>query len=438
MPKTLLIFIIVFLSFKALPAQHLLSNCNPDSIKSSRNNYIYSNFQYLNFYNVKKKDGAIRKLYSLRQFLKGSLQLGNYQLDISYHYDRLEGFTNQLDSLTGRLRLQYHNRKISTQISRDFFYGRLHLGASYNDYWGAGIGYKTSDRGFNIEVSPYSGFLFGQVENSQGRVPLAAYAISGRLFYKNTALQYQRIAPLHPDTSYQNDIYGDIFFAETHFQLPWQLKMSSTAAYGNIRAYLNYLHNAYGYLDHFRYFFYSLQFNRTFYENNQISIGNTAFYGWSGKESYLEIWPFNYWSQLLASKTRITRTDVKLNLPFFEYRKDLNYKRKNVFVSGRFRFRWSQLIFGNTFIYKERYFIVYPVLIGYNTYSYSINPKTDGLLLLNGQLETTYKKFKAIWIMSQLLPVDFSRLHKSTDFSGNGDQISGGFRVSVSVYYLLN
>ncbi len=118
----------------------------------------------------------------------------------------------------------------------------------------------------------------------------------------------------------------------------------------------------------------------------------------------------------MASKTRFTKTEVKLNLPFIEYNKHLDFKRKNKVLSGNFRIHWSQLLVRNKFIYKERYFILYPVLIGYKTYPYSFNSEIDGLLLLNGQVEGTFKRLKILFEISQLLPVRFSNLYKTTEF----------------------
>ena len=438
MPRMFIIIILICSSLQTLPAQLLFKTNVSDSIKTNQSHYLQSGLQYTNFYSKEQPDGTIRKLYALQQFLKTSIQFDNYRLIISYRDNRLEGFANHLDSLSGRLKLRYRNRGLMTKLSRKIFNGRLHLIALNNDFWGGGIGYETPDYGIKIEAFPFSGFLAGQVENSRGNVPLAAYSIAGRIFYKSTALSYQRLAPLRPDSSYQNNIYGDIFSAETDISLPWQLELNTSAKYGNIRVYLNYRHNPYGYLDHFQFFYYSLLIKRRFYENNQITLGNNGFYGWSGKDSYLEIWPFNYWSQLLASKTRFTKTDVKLNLPFIEYIRRLNIKRKNTALSAKFRIRWSQLLVQNKFIYKERYFIVYPVLIGYHTYSYSYKTETDGLLLLNGQLEGVFKRLKAIVEISQLFPVNFNAVHKATAFSGNSSRESGGFRVSFSLRYRFN
>ncbi len=435
MPKVFILIVFLFIFFQGLPAQPRFKSSDSDTIKTNQSNYLQTSLHYTNFYTLKKPDGTVRRLYSLQQFLKSSVQFNKYQLAVSYRDYRLESFANHLDTLSGRLRFQYRNRAIKAKLSQNLFNGRLYLSALYNDFWGAGIGFETSDYGFNIDVSPYSGVFAGQVENSGGNVPLAAYSILARIFYQNTAVCYRRLAPLHPDSSYQNNIYGDIVSAETSISLPWQLELSMDASYGNIRAYLNYRHNPYGYLDHFQFFYYSFLIKRVFYENNQLSLGNNGFYGWSGQNSYLEIWPFNYWSQLMASKTRFTKTDMELNLPFIEYIKHLDFKRRNKGLAAGFRIRWSQFLFRNKFIYKERYFILYPVLIGYTTYPYSFKPDIDALLLLNGQVEGTFNELKIRGEISQLLPVRFKNLNKTTDFAGTSSREYGGFWVSLSLQY---
>ncbi len=436
MPKTR-ILLILFLFFQYLPAQYIETDEKKDSCEYLQKDTLYSNLQYINFYTSKHSDGTVQSLFFVRNFVKYSHHFTKRRLEISYLDDRLEGFSNDLDSLSGHMRLYYRNRGIRATVTQNLFTGKLKLSASYNDYWGGGIGFVTSGYGCQIKASPFSGYFLGKVESSRGKVPLALYAYSVTAWYKKDAFKYQRLAPLYPDTSYQNDMYGDVFSGETHFSLPWQVNMDISATYGSLRAYLNYLHNSYGYLDHYRFFYYSMAFRRNFYEKNRISIGNSGSYGWSGKESFFEIWPFNYWSQLLASKTRITKTDMQLNLPFIEYMRYLRFQNEYFNLSGKMRIRWTQLIQKNSFIYKERYFIVYPVLIGYNPYTYSVKTGIDGFFLLYGRLESTLKKWKASVEIMQLLPVSFKNLQKENDFLGNGSQTSGGFWVSVLLQYVL-
>lgn len=437
MPKRSVFILIVFLSCRLLSAQLFFNTTEKDSSEFYAKNTILYHARYINFYTSRQADGARQKLYFLKQLVKGSLVLGLYNLTIAYQDSRLEGFSNQLDSLSGHIRLTYRNRGFNMRASRELMAGRLHLNLFYNDYWGAGLGFCTSDFGFKITVSPFATVLDGTVENSRGRIPLAAYSFSGALRYKKSFFQYQRIAPLRPDTSYQNDIYGDIFSIDGQSPLPWQLHIHASASYGSIRAYLKYNHNFYAYLDHFRFFLYSIRLWRDFTEDNRLAVGNNAFFAWSGNESYLEIWPFNFWGQLLASKTRFTKTDMQLNLPFIEYIRYLKIRNAKVPMEGTFHLRWLQLLQKNAFIYKERYFIVYPLLIGYNTFSYSFQPHTDGFFLLSGQLKATFKKWTAVCAVNQLLPVNFNRLKAATDFSGNGAKVSGGFHLSLSLRYLF-
>ena len=401
-----------------------------------KGNSVYGQYSYTNLLNLVDTSGVKKSAYGHRQLYIGTFKLKKYQIRIGYLQTGINSFINNLDALQDHFRFKYSDRQILASVSGKFSssFG-YEIGASYNNYLGYQIGLRIHDFVIKTNGKSYSSRLKYNISAESGSVPFAVYDFTTEISYKLFKLYYSKLVPIHPKSTFQTNIQGNLLAASFTYPFSKFLLIDSRIEYASFKGALEYNHSKYGYLDQFRYFHYKFKLGWNSNKNHQFSLGNQAYYTGLGTGSYLEIWPFNYWSQLFASKTKLTKMDTDLNLPFVEYVNHFNYNKKKFNFFNKLCFNYAHLLIDNHVETKERYFITYPVLFNYETISYNYNPDWDGIFTLTNSAEFGYKQAILVFDFMQLVPVRFDASSKSDPKKSKNKKSTGGFFISVSLKY---
>ena len=444
-----ILFIQTFLLIKFLSAKSIFEILLPDT-----NHHFISNKDkqfsallegnYFDYFYTSNSLGEKHFCYMQNLLYQNKFYTNDYELSIRFQKLKNKFYTNNLSDISDCFNVSYNSPKLSIGVSKNFNRLKIYGEASYSTRPGGSLSVnfplKNNKISFKSSLNPIEYKVNYDIQDIDGQIPLSVYiyhnqvGMSFRKFSFQTS--FSPLIPIKKQGHFSNKIYGFI----TEGKLTYKYHRFNPFLqfhYGNISAKLKYKGDDYGYLDHLQFYHYLFCLKLKFYRNHQISSGITGIKTWINPETYFDIWPFTYWDIFLASRTRLKKFDNTLNLPFTSFNFIFPFNIKGVMTSTTCSIGYYHFLFEGNIIYKERYFIIYPVMFGYKTKRLEISPDIDGIFRINVNSSLQYGNFQLSIIANQLIPIDFSKVSKAP--SPEEDKIKekerGGTHISIQIGY---
>ncbi len=444
-----ILFIQIFLLVKFLSAQSIFEMLLPDT-----NHHFISNKDkqfsallggnYFDYFHISNSLGEKHFLYAKNYIYQDRFYNNNYELSLSFQKSTNKFYTNNLSDINDCFNISYESPKLSIGVSKNFNRLQIYGDVSYSTKPGGSLHFiiplKTGRFSFKSSLKPLDYKLNYDVQTADGYIPLSVYLFHNQVSLSIRKFRFQTsvlpLLPIKRQGHFSNQIYGFITGGELNYEFH-RLNSSLQFHYGNISAKLKYKGDNYGYLDHLQFYHYLVCSKVRFYKNQHFSLGITGMKTWIKPGTYFDIWPFTYWDVFLASRTRLKKFDNTLNLPFISINSIFPFYIKELRASVSCAIGYYHFLLESDIIYKERYFIIYPIMFGYKTKRLEISPDIDGIFRINVNSSLQYRNFQLSIIANQLIPIDFSKVSKAP--SPGEDKIKkkekGGTHISVSLGY---
>jgi hypothetical protein len=401
---------------------------------------------YFDYLNVSKPSGERRYAFSRSGYWRSVSGQDEYRLVIEYRESEDVMFLNGLDEIDDYFRVRREQHELTLGLETGDGSRGKHAFVTIDNRIGGGAGLKTRlinrDVSLGVEVKPSTAGWEHRVGAASGTIPLSYYSFktsaglsTGRLDI-DTGLS--RLFPVRKEEPFHTSIEGYLIEADLGYGWGKTSRFTARGQYTDASAEFLYDGSSYGYVTGFRVLTYDVEQAWSLAPHHRVSVGVTGLSTRLGDRSYFDIWPFTYWDAFMNYRTRPDHLAADLHMPYVGYRCDLGYDRGALRTRNRLDLTYYHLLVDSNIAYKERYFVLWPVLMAYKPTHVEVDGVPDGLVRLRLGSSLKYGRLSANVTLSQLVPIRFGHLQASGGGGGGGgigEDRHGGFYASLSVAY---
>jgi len=366
-------------------------------------------------------------------------------------------YINNLDDINDRFSFNQYHDQYSVRIKKELknFASTIDGSLTYDQNVSGSLGAK-------LDLSEITLSLNSSLKTAYNRLQYNIKGISDQLDFnyiqwKNsvaletgdifTQISHTTIIPDKNHGDFNNQISGSLFDIKTAYNRWHNLPSNLEISYCHLEGNFKYQGEQYGKIDGLQFLNYKFNQTYTFFSNHSINLGVKGMYSWIKDDSYIDIWPFTFWDAFLCSRTRLKEFNNNIMLPYYSYTYALKQTFKHITFNSNFSMEYCHLLYYSNNVYKERYFVIYPILMSYHTKELDINANIDGVITLKTDTSMTYGKYMLHISLAQLLPfktayvTDFFETGSTDDIgtssSGNniGTNKRGGTSVELKMAY---
>ncbi|MBN1968812.1 MAG: hypothetical protein JXR48_11750 [Candidatus Delongbacteria bacterium] len=455
------ILILIFISYLplvSLPLTNLLYEENRIGVfRNTNNNFISISDNYRNLYSYKDEKGVKQYIYQNNFIFEQSCELFDITFRSYYRYVDDKIYFNSLDNIPDYLSFSKNDNIFFLSGVKNIPSINLKIGSAikYNTLITGSIGfmYMPEDNYilFNSALDENRYSLRYNIKGFTENLDFNYFSLSNsfEIEYDDLALELTYIYdfPIEDHGKFENRISGFGFSSSTKYSFYDKSTSVFNLHYHRVDGDLDCQGDQYGKIDGFQYMKYDAQHEIEFVPKQFLNFGIDGVFTWIGEDSFIDIWPFTFWDLFLCSRTRLKEFETNIILPNLSYSFKPEYKLFNATLTHDFFIKYSHLIFENRNLYKERYFILYPIIVDYKKRELDISSKYDGLFFLKIDTSINISNYEVNLYISQYLPFKYSYItdvfDKNPFNSGNnsGSSISktirGGTELAIKIYYKL-
>ncbi len=446
MNKTIFAFMIFLIPLNAFSYDFITDNFFPKS--SSENNFGLVN-DYRKLYNYKHEDGKKKKLYILSSSFKYAGEVKHFKYDIELRNRKEEYYFNNLSEIRDNLSFNADNTHIACVVRMEKNDKNYKLGGLFSEKPGiiAGFSKNWNKNALNIDYKlMYSKHQFEYgIQSVNDRMHFNWYRSEANIDFKlEKHVFFTSLTTYLPDNQNDNFTY-EIKGYELRYGYQYNtaelLKISSCLLHKRISVDLFSSGNKYAHLDNFRLSKINIEVEYFKHDNVVYAIGMNYYKTRIGEESFFDIWPFTFWDVFMCSRTRLKKMDVDVFIPHAGFSRELTHEISGFVFNHTFSSFYNHLFVNYDIIYKERYFVLYPIITAYRTKEFKFSKIPDGVVDVKYKLSVNHKKLTFNIYFAQLVPVDFSSLKDikdDSDISNSGKSKTwGGFSAGLIMSYNL-
>ncbi|KPK95924.1 hypothetical protein AMJ80_02855 [bacterium SM23_31] len=404
---------------------------------------------YYDYFNFSNSSGQKHYLYNKNKNYHAHFFRNNYRISGFIRMPEQEYYVNNLENIDDSFLITSNYPEYEFNVKKRNSKYQIGIGILYSIRLGGNLQVIIPIKGYNIGLaSSYKlkKYKFAyNVQGFYGEIPFLYYFNNNSLSFTGSQFSFQTtyssIIPTHKKGDYNNKIRGYISTNKVIYTFK-NVKNVFEYTHANIAANLNYKNEEYSYLDNVYYNHYIAYSQISMSEKFKLSIGVTGIKTRIKSESYFDIWPFTYWDVFLQSRTRLKKFNNSLHLPFIVMNYLYSLNKTKIKSDTSFELGYYHKFFTSDIIYKERYPVFYPIFFGYKTKTWDISPDIDGILRLKVDSSWQYKNYNLTILLSQLIPVDFSKLKYKRKAGQKVEVIAekkrGGTNVWISIGYSFN
>jgi hypothetical protein len=421
--KYSLIIFLIIINFEAL-AENLSGYNFFNQIFINNNvvadsNYFYTDYQLFSNYYYSNSSGEKKYWYNSKAEFGSSFLYDKYKFGIKYTKAYNDLYYKDISKSVEKINLY----RIRHTLDLDVDY-------IYNNHLTVGSGLIISDRqGFKWGMKYDSGRWKSEFEGNihydgwqtdyivdynTDNFIFSYYALESKIKIRYSFLQcefkYQKTFTADSERDITNSIDGDIYNLNTDLEIS-KYKFNAQAGYGFINAVMRFKGTEFARLDHLGFWKLKSEIEYQYNKNNYFAVGIDFWETYIGNNSYFDIWPFTYWDVVLASRTRLKQFENEFYLPYVNYNSVFKFSIFNLNQKLNSQITYQQIISNSDIVYKERYYVLYPLLTGYKTHYMPFNQEIDGIFLLGfNWILNIRTNLKLNLQSSQLIPINWSEL----------------------------
>ncbi|MBN2828819.1 MAG: hypothetical protein JXR56_00700, partial [Candidatus Cloacimonetes bacterium] len=277
------------------------------------------------------------------------------------------------------------------------------------------------------------------VQSNRGLIPFrwltSETQVEYQTFKRTMSLNAHFISPQKADGSFHNRCWSSSFNTLYHQQLSRKFDIGLEGDYSLMGADWRYNGEQYGKLDKVELFHATGWISYQPRSSLTLIGGGKWFSSRCGDDSYLDIWPFSFMDVFLDSRTRLKKADIDALSPFLSatWKKGFRYGS----LSGELKLtaEYNHLFQKQDIVIKQRYYIMFPFFLGYDTNEYDFSNEIDGYFVLPISTTLAWKEWTLSCKIQQVIPVKWKDIDlqdsNPNQTSQNKTRDSGGTRLII-------
>ena len=440
-------YIILFFSIlkygtlQALPLSKLLFPQDQSTFfRTNQVNMIEVFSTYDDIYYYKNSKGEKQQVFNGLSYLKTNFWFYDTFLSLKYKKMKNKIYFNNLDAISDQFYFGEKSEEYSLALTKEFNAKQLTVDGAvrYDQNLTGSLGFtiplQDNKISFNSALNTNYSYIIYNIKGISKKLDFNYYLWQNQISFKNsylaTQFSYAYLFPIESKNDFNNKIYGNTIVIKAEYESKNNLTSFFDINYNYLKGDFRYKEEQYGKIDGLQHLYFKFDQSYTFCLNHSLNLGLKGIFIWIEDDSYLDIWPFTFWDVFLSSRTRLSDFKNNIILPTLGYKYKLNTRSGSFQFNNTFITEYSHFIYYGQNNYKERYFVVYPILMSYRSKDLELTADIDGIINLSYASTVKYKNYSINIQLSQLLP--FKKEYIINLFKSEDHNNEDGFTSSKS------